>query len=155
MNLQVLKKSRRVPEQGDIFVMRPPDGVFLYGRVISTTAKAGWGFDNSNLIYVYRRRAVEREPVPPLLRNELLVPPMMTNQLPWSRGYFEFLMNRPLGTMDRLPQHCFKRSTGGYYDDEGNELAGLVEPCGQYGLHSFRTIDDEISRALGIPLTPE
>jgi hypothetical protein len=35
MNLAILQKSRRGPYKGDIFVMLPPDNLFLYGRVIS------------------------------------------------------------------------------------------------------------------------
>jgi hypothetical protein len=38
MNLAVLKKTRRAPEVGDIFVMQPPDGQFLFGRVVDTNA---------------------------------------------------------------------------------------------------------------------
>lgn len=154
MNLAVLKRSRRAPAEGDIFVMLPPDGLFLYGRVISTTAKVG-PMQNCVLIYVYRRRSKEKEVVPNLLRNELLVPPMMTNELPWKRGYFETLNNLMLGPFDRLPQQSFADSNGRYFDENSNPLPGPVEPVGQWGLHSFRTIDDEISKALGIPLAPE
>src|SRR6267143_4787464 len=154
MNLAVLKKSSRVPERGDIFVTLPSDGLFLYGRVVSTEAMAGWSMTGCNLIYIYRPRSREKKSIPELLRGQLLVAPMMTNNLPWSRGYFEFIENRELSPMDRLPQHCFKDSSGRYFDDQCNQLARPVEPVGQWGLHSFHTIDDEISKALGIPLAP-
>lgn len=154
MNLTVLKKSNRLPEKGDIFVMLPPDGLYLYGRVIATDAKIA-SMQNCILIYVYRRRSKEKEAVPELPRDELLVPPMMTNALPWKKGYFEFLQNRELGPMDRLSQHCFRDSFGRYYDEYSNRLPGPVEPVGVWGLGSFRTIDDEISEALGIPLAPD
>lgn len=75
----------------------------------------------------------------------------MTNTLPWSRGYFETLENRPLETGEVLREHCFRSSKGKYYDEHSNELSGPVEPCGDWGLQSYRTIDDEISDALGIP----
>lgn len=49
-------------------------------------------------------------------------------------------------------QHCFlSASRGKYFDDQGHELPGPIEPVGDYRLHSLRTIDDEISDALGIP----
>jgi len=80
---------------------------------------------------------------------------MMTNKRPWTMGYFKHVENRPLSVMDRLPQHCFKDTRGWYFDQVGTRLAGPVEPVGSWGLHSFRTIDDEISKALGIPLSPE
>jgi hypothetical protein len=75
----------------------------------------------------------------------------MTNTLPWSKGYFQTLENRPLGASDVLRSHCFRSSGGKYYDESCVELPGPKEPCGDWGLHSFRTIDDAVSDALGIP----
>jgi hypothetical protein len=70
-------------------------------------------------------------------------------------SYFEFVENRPLTPMDRLPKHSFKDTRDWYFDEHGNRLPGPVEPVGQWGLHSCRTIDDELSKALGIPLAPD
>jgi hypothetical protein len=155
VNLVVLKRSRR-PQVGDIFAMLPPDGLYLHGRVISIDADAGPSMPGNNLIYVYQVRSKEKRPVPELPPEELLVPPMMTNNLPWTRGYFQFLENRPLIAADRLPQHCFKDSIRErYYDEHCNALQRPVEPVGEWGLHSYQTIDDAISKALGIPLAPD
>ena len=83
---------------------------------------------------------------------------MMTNRLPWTKGYFEHLENRPLTPMERLPQHCFARSWTNapqYFDELSNSLPGPTAPVGEYGLQSFRTIEDKVSEALDIPLAPE
>src|SRR5215470_5865243 len=141
MNLAVLKKTRRPPEVGDIFVMQPPDGQFLFGRVIDTNANP-LGVGGGVLIYVYRARSAAKTPVPELLRGQLLVPPMMTNKQPWTKGYFEQVENRPLSAMDQLPRHSFKDIRGWYFDQAGKRLDGPTEPVGQWGLHSYRTIDD-------------
>lgn len=154
MNLAVLKKTRRAPEVGDIFVMQPPDGQYLFGRVVDTNANP-LGVGGAILVYVYRVRSATKAPAPELLRGQLLVPPMMTNKQPWTKGFFEHVENRPLSPMDRLPRHCFKDSRGWYFDETRSRLPGPVEPVGQWGLHSYRTIDDEISKALGIPLAPD
>ncbi len=153
MNLAVLKKTRRVPEVGDVFVMRPDDQ-YLFGRVVDTNANP-LGVGGAVLIYVYRVRSQTRTPVPELLHEQLLVPPMMTNRQPWTKGYFEQVENRPLSAMERLPRHCFRDTRGWYFDEAGNRLTGPAEPVGQWGLHSYRTIDDEVSKALGIPLSPD
>ncbi len=68
---------------------------------------------------------------------------------------FETVGNVPLGDGDVLDQHCFLRWNGDYYDEYSNKLPGPVEPVGDFGLHSFRTIDDEISGALGFDLAPD
>jgi hypothetical protein len=154
MNLTVLKKTRRAPEPGDIFVMQPPDGQFLFGRVLSTDSAGPMGV-GCVLIYVYRNRSATKSPTPQLLPGQLLIPPMMTNKQPWTKGYFEHVGNRPLEATDRLRQHCFKDTRGWYFDEHGTRLSTAVDPVGSWGLDSFRTIDDKVSRALGIPLAPE
>jgi len=137
--------------------MQLPDGDFLYGRVISTTAVIV-PMTGCILIYIYAARSADKNLVPELYRSQLLIPPMMTNKLPWSKGYFELIASGPLNPMDRLPQHCFARtwmSPPQYFDDKGNQLNGPISPVGEYGLQSYRTIDDHISKALGIALAPE
>ena len=73
--------------------MLPPDRLYLYGRVIRTDADAGFSLP-CNLIYVYRVRSKDKMEVPHLVLKQLLAPPMMTNKLPWTKGYFEFLEHR-------------------------------------------------------------
>src|SRR5262245_6179236 len=131
MNLEVLKPSRRAPKVGDIFAMKPPDGQYLYGRVISTNANP-LGVGGAILIYVYRARSGMKEVVPDLLRGQLLVPPIMTNKQPWLKGYFELVDNRPVTLIDRLPQHCFRSIRGWYLDELGNRLPDAIEPVGQF-----------------------
>jgi hypothetical protein len=154
VNLAVLRRSRSKPEMGDIFVLRPADGQYLFGRVVDTNANP-LGTGGANLIYIYRVRSTVKSPPQPLLRGQLLIPPAMTNRLPWSRGYFERVDHQPMTRLDRLPQHCFVDTRGWYFDETGVRLPGPVEPVGQWGVHSFRTIDDEVSKALGIPLSPD
>jgi len=135
--------------------MRPLDECFLYGRVIDANANP-LGVGRGVLVYIYRARSRQKLEVPVLLRDQLLVPPMMTNAQPWTKGYFEHLYNQPLKSGDRWPQHCFRDNLRSIYRDEnGNRLERATGPVGQWGLHSFRTIDDEISTALGIPLAPD
>jgi hypothetical protein len=105
------------------------------------------------LVYIYRHPSKEKLPIPDLRRDELLVPPLMTNHRPWSMGYFEFLENRPLGPPDRRPVHAFREVLrGGYVDEKGRRVPDPHEDGGFFGLHSFRTIDEVVSRALGMPV---
>jgi len=155
-NLEVLRPSRKAPSAGDTFAYKLPDSLFRFGRVVRNDAT--WtlaeGAGPAVLIYLYR--VVTSELVMPnreeLRPGRLLVPPMMTNRLPWSRGYFVTLANLPLDESDVLPQHCFlSHFRGTYFDADGQALPGPSEPVGDFALHSFRTIDDAISDALHIP----
>lgn len=151
MNLQVLRPSRKRPKPGDVFTMKVADSRYLFGRVIASDVVAG-GFPGAILIYIYRTSstAAKAPMASELTLDNLLISPAMTNTLPWSRGYFETLENRPLESGEVLSEHCFRSSTGKYFDECSNELPGPVEPCGDWGLQSYRTIDDEVSDALGI-----
>jgi hypothetical protein len=154
-NLEILKPSRKRLHPGDVFALYIGDE-YSFGRIITVEAKPGYSMRNAVLIYVYRTRMGAKElPERSELRpDNLIVSPMMTNRLPWSRGYFEFVANIELDDADILPQHCFRSSYGEYFDESLNRLPGAVEPVGDWGLHSFRTIDDELSDALGIPRVP-
>ena len=71
-------------------------------------------------------------------------------------GYFEPCGHAELTDDDVLPQHCFydplRRR---YLDDNNHVIVGPVAPVGEWGLQSFRTIDDAVSQALGIPPAPD
>lgn len=156
-NLRVLKPSRSKLRGGDVFVMLPPDGEYLFGRVIFVDIPRDRApMPGANLIYVYRHRASSKEPDRAALDPEdLLLPPLFINRLPWSKGYFETVANWPLTPGDLRSQHCFlSAARGRYLDEKGDELPGPIEPVGDWGLHSYRTFDDEVSDALGIPGAP-
>lgn len=162
-NLKVLKRTRRHPEPGDIFFMQLPSELYMFGRVIlADVPQSRAPMPGANLIYIYKWQS--RTPQPEygeLLPNKLLIPPLWTNNLPWTRGYFQHVMNRPLGDFDLLRQHCFHvapldpNSHGKYVDESGREIGQRSEPCGEWGLVSYRWIDDHVSDALGMRRAPE
>lgn len=158
-NLQVLKPSRKKPAEGDIFAMQLPEGSHLFGRVIGADLQ---GFNEapmpgSYLIYVYRHRIESLQPdFDQLVPNQLLLPPVFINKMPWTRGYFLTVDQRPLQPQDRLEQYCFWDAARGIFVDEMHRtLPREVHPCGDWGLSSYRWLDDQISDALGIPRVPE
>ena len=116
----------------------------------------------SNLIYIYDRQS--QTPTPQLadLRpGRLLIPPVWTNRLAWTKGYFRTIENRPIEHFDLLRQHCFCRTLPRpdapkvFLDETGNQLPHRIEPCGVWGLVSYRWIDDQVSDSVGIPRVPE
>ncbi len=154
-NMKVLQKSRKKQSIGDIFTLQILEGKFHWGRVVSLSATAG-GFEDCILIYIYSVQTDNDDVVPELDTSQLLLPPIAINQQPWTRGYFKTIESRPLAAEDLLPVHCFYSfAFRKYYDDNGNVLASKSEPCGVYGLASYRTVDDDLSRALGLEEAPD
>lgn len=156
-NLRSLTPSRKVLKPGDIFVMLPPDDLYLFGRVILADSPNLAPIPKSNLIYIYDRRASDMvPPLEALTPDRLLIPPHFVNRLGWSRGYFETVARVPLTPSDLLPQHCFwSPGRKRYYDESGQQIKARVEPCGAWGLGNYRVIDDLVSDALGIPRVPD
>lgn len=157
MNLRQLDPSRKQQQAGDVFAMQLPDGRFLFGRVINTDASAFLQMGGALLLYFYRHISATMDmPNRSLLTpDQLLFAPVMTNRQAWFKGYFLTLANVPLEAGDTLPTHCFHWINGKYHDENGLELPERVEPCGEKGLHSFRTIDDLVSETLGFPLSED
>lgn len=157
MNMQVLKRSRKEPQEGDIFVYKMKGQPYRYGRVIRMHTKIG-GFTDVILLYFYRAFSDEKISIPKLDKHKLLLAPLGTNRRPWTMGYFETVEHRPLAMDDILSTHCFKDDTYikcKYRDEYGQELEHKKNPCGLDALHSFRTIDARISDALGIEPAPD
>ncbi len=170
-NFRLIGPSRARLRAGDIFTMQIPDGRFLFGRVVRTLASS----DRLALVYVFR--SLSDAPIPParLLVTELLIPPATINRLGWSRGYLSTVGNRPFEPGERLATHYFRGegrvpsrgwlvrrlsrvSSQVVYEDEDGRPLGRPSsgvPVGEAGFGNYRTLDDAVSRALGIPLAPD
>lgn len=109
----------------------------------------------ANLLYIYAWQSRTKHPkYEQLNRRNLLIPPVWTNRLGWTKGYFQTIESRPLESGDLLHQHCFQDYRGIYVDESWRKLPFRVEPCGEWGLVSYRWIDDHVSDAVGIPRVP-
>jgi hypothetical protein len=155
-NLRVLKRSNKKPLPGDVFALSPLEGLFIFGRVIrADLPREQAPMPGAYLIYVYRHRSdVMRPSRSELHPGALLLPPLYINRMPWTKGYFQTVDNWPLAGDDLVAQHCFFSPDQGYFDEDFNRLPGPIEPCGDWGLNSYRTLDDAVSEALGIPSAP-
>lgn len=155
-NLVRMKGTRRRPESGDVFCMHLPSGEFLFGIVrLANPPRENAPMPCAYLIYIYDWRSLA--PTPDyfkLLPESLLIPPLWTNQMPWTKGYFQHIENRPI-PIGAVPRHsCFRVSTGKFVNENGARIERPDSLCGEWGLVSYRWIDDRISDALGIERLP-
>jgi hypothetical protein len=156
-NFEALGRSNRMPKNGDLFTLKLVSRQFLFGRVIRADAdRLTAPGPACNLIQIYDRQSEdERPPVDALSPESLLIPPLWTNRKAWTLGYFKTIASLPLLPADCLSPYCFEDTlpTFGtkYRDEEGGVLPDRLEPCGIWGLVSYRWVDDRISEALGVP----
>jgi hypothetical protein len=150
-NMRMLRPSRAKRIAGDIFAYQMPDGLYRFGRLIARGTHVFIRESNTveHLVYFYRGESTSKQVIPTLERSNLLIPPLVTNQKPWTMGFFEFIDRRPLANSDILNTHCFRDIRGGFVDENEKELKREVQPCGERALYSYVGIDRELSKALG------
>lgn len=157
-NLQYIKKSNKPLLGGEVFALNVKGVGFLYGAVIAANIdfpKAPT--PGSNLIYIY---SIVTDDVylnlPALRPKNLLLPPIWTNRMAWTKGYFQNIGTIELNRETTLSRYCFHNSLRKAYVDVFDKVIRTrIEPCGTWSLSSYRRIDDLVSDALGIERAPE
>lgn len=160
----MLHPSRKLPKPGDVFAIGLPDDTYLFGRVVSTTARWSVGdeFGGAKLIYVFEHRSPTKS-IPDrmnLQTDRLLIAPMLINRQSWLRGYFETLGNLPFENGEVFAAHCFELNFGSliparrprWFDEHANELPQAVPPVGMWAMGSYGAIAYEVGTAIGMPL---
>lgn len=152
MGLVVMEATRKKPKTGDVFVIQPIQGRFLYGHVIKTNIEnddpmiKGW-----SLIFIYGK--VTSDPVLPesFRSNEFILPPMIVNNQGWLKGYFKTIGNIPVSNNELEKSYGFwDILTKGYVNEEGVPLINVPEIYGDYGLSSYGAVSYGIDKLLTI-----
>lgn len=155
-NIRFIAKSRKVQRPGDVFVMLLPNERYLFGRVIATDAQL-FAMTKVVLVYIFKTQQVGKQlsDRDELQTDRLLIPPVFTNRLGWSRGFFETIDNLPFLDGERLEQHSFLHPLHDrHYDEYSKPVSNPVEPIGMFAVGNYRTIDEHISDALGFEPAP-
>lgn len=154
MNMRVLQASTHRRSVDEIFVFTFREDEFYWGRVVSTGLIFD-GVENVILCYAYHHSTTGLDPIPQFEKNHLLIPPFVTNDELWNKGYFETIAMHSHQPGDNHPTHCFKSPDDDIYQDEyGEILPGRMEPCGANLFHSCSMIDEALSGVLGFPISP-
>lgn len=161
--MEFLGISRKKPQVGDIFVFKNKYKGYGWGRVILLEPKMGFGvpypIKEASIIYVYNVFTNDISKIPELKRNNFLLPPLIINRRGWLDGYFQTIQNTPITQDDVFAQNMFKYKVKDelqYRNQEGVEInkTSLGEDCSWWGIGNHRTLDDQISIALNLPLAP-
>ena len=151
--LIAMKKSRKKPQEGDVFVLQPIEGVFHFGKVIQTDIKSVDSFVNGmTLIYVYQYSSDSKEMPDALENEELLIPPVVVNLQPWTMGYFETIGNGGVSESERNVDFAFWDVLREKYVDitTAQPIALKKEPKYRsiFGLGSYGVVGKEVHKTL-------
>ena len=156
--LERQQPSRKKVKEGDIFVVKVKDRDYYFGRVIST--KARQYLDQGNklfLLYLYDSHSNDKNNIPELKKENLLIPPYYGMIQDWTNGCVETVGHKPLTEDDVFTTHyMYSPIFKVYLDGFGNKVdpppSNNKIPVGSDGLGSFASLDIEIRKALNIEL---
>lgn len=149
--IQKQNPYKKKPAEGDFFSIMLPNDRYLMGRVVRHQPSHIPTLDDI-LIYIFSNIIDDIDTSMHFDKNKLLIPPTYVNRLGWSKGYFNYEGGLPLAKEDCYPNHCFCRcpfSPTGCIDQHG-KFVERFEPCGNFGLGNYNTIDMQVCEALGL-----
>src|SRR5688572_2381109 len=136
LNMHNWGHTRKRRKPGDLFVYLMPDGKYRFMRFVSDSSHSGMGAP-ANLLYFYDRAQgfQGRPPRDAFTPPRLLIPPQLTNNLGWVRGWFNFVDHWQLQEGEVFPRHCFRSElfADRYFDEHGNRVEEPFEPLGSWG----------------------
>lgn len=147
--------KRRNPRAGDAFVYHPGNANFFWGRLLKTPFSI-FG-TKGHLILLYDVGTTDSDQVPwdAMASAELLVPPIVINGTPWSKGYFRSVEGRPLGPEDARHPIFFVNQSRECVDSDGDPIAASpLSPDAMlptFGLSNVRLVDELLKQRLGVP----
>jgi hypothetical protein len=133
-------------KEGDLFAYLIK-GEYRFCRIMREKA-IFWG-SSFLLTYFYQPTSSNTDQVPPLTKDNLLLPPHLVVPSALGEGYFQRISNQSVGISDRRERHCFCSlfEHKPFIDEFGDECEEFTPTGGLV----FTTIDVDlyVSRALG------
>lgn len=152
-----MKKTRKKPKTGDVFVVQPIEGVYYYGKVIISKYRSEYEMYNEMpLIYIYDEFSTKIKM--PQSLEKILIAPLITNYGPWTHGYFQTVGNIPVSEEEKNLDCGFfsfsymdKNKNNPFYRNiHGTRIDYVPQFNAPFGLYSYKGVNYELCKALGI-----
>lgn len=144
------EKQKKWPKEGDVFYFQLSDGRLGYGMVALGKIDIG-PFKNAIVIYLYDKFMMSLEEDIVLTKENLLLPPMITDASCWKSGYFVTFKHIESNSMDIYPEHYFKNPIRNkVYDHHGTVTNLLIDniPVGEESIQFYKSIIKSIEKRL-------
>ncbi len=143
------QKSNKKPKEGDIFVLKPKNELFCFGKVIMTNVESRDSFVNGmNLVFIYDHFS-ENEIIPEDIENyKVLLAEVVNHQL-WIKGFAKNVAFSEVNKKEIDTDYAFwdiLKNT--YVDIKGNPVNSVPQIKGTYGLASYGVIGKEIHKVI-------
>lgn len=150
--LIVMKKSRKKPVVGDVFVIQPKENHYYFGKVIETNIQGkNLNFQGMNLIYMYNCLSHDKEIPDNLDECEFLFSPTVVNFQGWLKGYFETVGNQSVTVKELNVDYGFFddfETQDKFYNLEGERTSHKPKFLDFVGLSSYGYVGRQAHRVL-------
>jgi len=150
-NMQKQEPYQKKIRTGDLFRLQYPRNRFLFGLVARVLPVEK---SKMYVVTIFRDESSSAAVIPKLSRNRLLIGPRIINRLGFSRGYMTVVDNIPLAAKIAFSDYVIRRSPDIWKLERGVVQEGenlvVFDFSGNY-----RSLDRDISEALGIDYAPE
>lgn len=104
-NLKFYKKSRRKNNVGDVFIISPNESVDLLCLIVDNSVQNPLLIEGMISIIIFhrnvKRQNCDKPSILDIINNSsLLTPPIITNRLGWTKGYFKTIENTDINYTD-------------------------------------------------------
>lgn len=147
--LEVIKRKRITPQKGDVFVVKPRNGIYFFGVVINSGIQL-WDMNDVVVVLIFKNRTdslTKVDFVPDY--NNLLLRPCIVSKYYWNKGYF-FNTGQKVDIPSDLDYGFFDSLTN-QYKNEYDEFIDR-EPCiaGMHAIYTYIGIAYDINIELYI-----
>ncbi|NIF22095.1 Imm26 family immunity protein [Candidatus Pantoea multigeneris] len=142
--------EKKWPNEGDVFYFKLSDGRFGYGMVSLGKIDVG-PFKNAIVIYIYDSFTLSPDENITLKKEDLLLPPIITNASCWKNGYFVTLKKLGSNRLDVYHEHYFKNPIRNkVYNHNGIETELPIDniPVGEESIQFHKSVINSIEYAL-------
>lgn len=144
-----MKKSKKQPKEGDVFVLNPRKEVFCFGKVIMTNIVSRDSFVNGmNLIFIYDYFSPD-ENIPDNIESyNILLVEVVNNQL-WLKGFAKNIAYSEVTENEINVDYAFwDMLKNEYVDLKGDSVDYIPKIKGTYGLGSYGIVGKEIQKVI-------
>lgn len=147
--LRVIKRKRIRPQEGDVFVLSPREGMYFYGKVLKSNIERvdnNTFIEGSNVVAIFncKTREISLEDYKPNY-DDLLIRIAIVDYSYWTRGYFYTIANIPLDENEKNIDYGFYSvGFGKFYKSTGEEIMHKPKIFGMNGITTIIGIAKEI-----------
>jgi hypothetical protein len=151
--LRIIKKSKKGPIDGDIFLLCPRESIFFYGKVMKADIDhlgKDIFFHGKNLVFIFKYKTKELS-----IDNfrsdysNLLIPPEIVDNSCWYSGLFYTIGNEKVTDAERCLEYGFYNILSGkYYKENGVELEHRPIILGTYGVSTITGIASNVEKEI-------